>query len=216
MPRIRSTRRMRFRFPSPIYPIVDPLGVSERSPLQIASELVHAGASILQLRAKGLAAGELIEQACRIREITRAASTLMILNDRADIAKLVDADGVHLGQQDLPLEAARAIVGPSKILGWSTHNLTQANQAEKEGIADYIGYGPIFPTSSKDNPDPVQGLSGLAEVRQVVTLPIVAIGGITLENASSVLAAGADAVAMIGTITHARDIGYTMRTLLAL
>ncbi len=207
---------MHFGFPSPIYPSVDSRGVSDRSLFQIASALVHAGASILQLRAKGLPTGELVEQARAIRELARASSTLLILNDRADVAKLVDADGVHLGQEDLPLEAARAIVGPSKILGWSTHNLTQARQAQQEGIADYIGFGPVFPTSSKDNPDPVQGLEGLAKVRQAVTLPIVAIGGVTLENAGSILAAGADAVAMIGAITHAQDISATMRSLLQL
>jgi thiamine-phosphate pyrophosphorylase len=137
----------------------------------------------------------------------------LIINDRPDIARLVDAAGVHLGQEDVPVAAARRVLGPDKIIGFSTHNVTQAEAAARESIADYIGFGPIYPTRSKERPDPVQGIDGLRQIRARVALPIVAIGGITAAAMSEVLAAGADAVAMIGEIVHAQDIEAKVREL---
>lgn len=127
-----------------------------------------------------------------------------IVNDRVDVAKAVGADGVHLGQEDLPLADARTILGPGKLIGISTHNLAQATEAETGG-ADYIGFGPVFPTATKENPDPVVGVEGLREVRARIRLPIVAIGGITAKNAGDVRAAGADCVAVVSAVLAASD-----------
>jgi thiamine-phosphate pyrophosphorylase len=127
-----------------------------------------------------------------------------IVNDRCDVALAVGADGVHLGQEDLPLAEARAFLGREKLIGISTHNLAQALEAEAGG-ADYIGLGPIFPTPTKEKPDPVVGVAGLREVRARVRIPIVAIGGITARNAAEVMAAGADAVAVVSAVLAAAD-----------
>ena len=121
---------------------------------------------------------------------------------------------MHLGQEDLPVSAAREILGPNKIIGFSTHNSAQAEAAAGQGIADYIGFGPIYPTASKERTDPLQGLEGLRLIRSRVGLPIVAIGGITAQTMPDVLAAGADAVAMIGDIVRAGDVGAKIRALL--
>jgi thiamine-phosphate pyrophosphorylase len=126
------------------------------------------------------------------------------VNDRVDVAQAVGADGAHLGQEDLPLADARAILGPDKLIGISAHNLKQALEADAGG-ADYIGFGPIFPTSTKEHPDPIVGLTGLREVRAKVRLPIVAIGGITTKNVSEVVAAGADCCAVISAVLAAPD-----------
>jgi thiamine-phosphate pyrophosphorylase len=138
----------------------------------------------------------------------------LIVNDRADVAKLVDAHGVHLGQEDLPPAAARRILGPSKVIGFSTHTPAQAEAALAEGVADYLAFGPIFPTSSKTNPDPVQSLDALRAVRRLCPLPLVAIGGITRENIAAVLATGADAAAVIAAIARVDDPSEATRDLL--
>ena len=204
-----------FRFPSRLYAIADTLGDHQRSLTAIADQILAGGAPLVQLRAKDSATDALVEAARVVRVLATRHSALLIINDRTDIAKLVDADGVHLGQEDLPPAAARAILGPHKIIGVSTHNLQQAEAAAHDGVADYLGFGPIYPTTSKDNPDPVQGLDGLRRVRERVHLPIVAIGGITAATLGEVLAAGADAVAMIGAIVQAGDIAANVRILLA-
>jgi thiamine-phosphate pyrophosphorylase len=130
-------------------------------------------------------------------QIARDHNARLIINDRVDIALALKADGVHLGQNDLPVEAARSLLGKHAIIGFSTHNLQQAKSATAMPV-DYIAFGPVFQTSTKENPDPVAGLSALREVRAIVaSLPLVAIGGITLANAVEVLRAGADALAMI-------------------
>ena len=135
----------------------------------------------------------------------REAGGVFIVNDRADVARAVDADGVHVGQDDLPVESARALVGPGKLIGYSTHVLEQVREADRS-TADYIAFGPIFPTASKENPDAVVGLEGLAEARKATRKPLVAIGGITLENARAVIEAGADSVAVIRGLLGAADI----------
>ena len=127
----------------------------------------------------------------------------MIVNDYADIALAVDADGVHLGQEDLPVEEARKIIGRDKLIGISTHNREQARDAEQAG-ADYIGFGPIYPTATKDA-GTVQGLENLRTIRQTVSIPIIAIGGINQSNAGDVIQAGADGVAVISAILSADD-----------
>lgn len=129
---------------------------------------------------------------------------IFVVNDRCDVAMAVGADGVHLGQEDLPLADARAILGPDKLVGISTHNLNQAIQAEAGGTA-YIGFGPIFPTATKENPDPVVGVAGLREVRAKVRIPIVAIGGINAGNIAEVRSAGVDCVAVVSAVLSAAD-----------
>jgi thiamine-phosphate pyrophosphorylase len=149
-------------------------------------------------------AGEFYDLAAQLCAVVQAGGGTFIVNDRVDVAQVVGADGVHLGQEDLPLADARAILGPDKLLGISTHTMNQALEAEAGG-ADYIGFGPIFPTSTKEHPDPVVGIAGLREVRAKVRLPIVAIGGITAKNAREVVAAGADCVAVISAVLAAPD-----------
>jgi thiamine-phosphate pyrophosphorylase len=196
---------MGFVFPSCLYVIVDPAGVAGRNHLELARAALAAGVPLLQLRMKHADTREFIDCARAMRALCTQQGAKFLVNDRVDIAVLVDADGVHLGQDDLSPSLARHWLGKEKIIGWSTHNLAQAKAAQVAGLVDYIGVGPIFPTSTKERPDPVLGLDGLREIRAAVDLPIAAIGGITPETAREVLAAGADAVAMIGAIAHAPD-----------
>ncbi len=136
--------------------------------------------------------------------MVREAGAVFVVNDHADIAAAVDADGVHLGQDDLPIEQARRILGGAKIIGISTHSPAEARDAEKAG-ANYIGFGTIFPTETKDT-GILQGVDAIKEIRQAVSIPIVAIGGINLANARSVIAAGADGIAVISAILKAPDL----------
>ncbi len=205
---------MGFLFPSALYPIADTLGNAQRSYLAVAEAMLAGGAPLLQLRAKDQPTAHFVDIARAVKAAADRRGARLIINDRADIAALVDAAGVHLGQDDLPPAAARALLGPDKIIGLSTHSLAQAEAAARAGIADYIGFGPIFPTTSKARPDPVQGLDGLRAVRRRVALPMVAIGGISARSMPAVLAAGADAVAMIGELVQASDIAATVRLLL--
>jgi len=207
---------MPFTFPAHLYPIVDTLGETGRSHVELAAAILNGGARLLQLRLKDQPTARFVEIARAVKAETDRRGALLLINDRVDIALLVDAAGVHLGQSDLPVTAARQILGPHKIIGISTHNLGQAQAAASQGAADYVGFGPIYATTSKARPDPVQGIEGLRDVRRYVDLPIVAIGGITASTMSAVLAAGADAVAMIGEIVRAPDVGAVVRTLLQL
>jgi thiamine-phosphate pyrophosphorylase len=205
---------MRFVFPAHLYPIVDPLADPQRSHIDLAAAILAGGAPLLQLRVKNQPTRVFVDIARAVKAAADRRGAQLIINDRADIAKLVDAAGVHLGQDDLPAFAAREILGPQKIIGCSTHNVAQAEAAAREGIADYLGFGPIFSTTSKARPDPVQGLDGLRTIRTRVALPLVAIGGITAATMDDVLAAGADAVAMIGEIVRAADVTAQVRALL--
>ncbi len=204
-----------FRFPSRFYPIVDTLGDPGRSYVEIAEAMFAAGIRFLQLRIKDQPTRRFVEVARAVQTRAAAHGAALIINDRSDIALLVDAAGVHLGQEDLPPADARRLLGPDSIIGFSTHNVVQAGAAAREGAADYLGFGPIYGTTSKADPDPVQGLDGLRGIRDGVTLPIVAIGGITLETMPAVLAAGADAVAVIGDLARAADVSARVRQFLA-
>ncbi len=189
---------MAFAFPSPLYPIAD-TGLG-RDVLALADAILVGGAKLLQLRAKDATTGELVALARAVKARADRAGVLLIINDRADVAGLVGASGVHLGQDDLPPAAARAILGPDKLIGLSTHDLDQVDAAVRAGAIDYLAFGPIFATASKRHPDPIQGLAPLAAVRARCRLPLVAIGGIDASNLAAVLATGADAVAVIGAI----------------
>ena len=188
-----------------LYAIIGPAQAGGRSPVEVAAALLEAGVGLIQLRDKQASSGELYASARHVAECVRTGKAIFIVNDRADVARAVDADGVHVGQDDLPVESARAIVGPNKWVGCSTHNLEQVREAERSS-ADYVAFGPIFATASKENPDPVVGLIGLREARQAIRKPLVAIGGITLENARAVIEAGADSVAVISALVGAPDI----------
>ena len=166
--------------------------------------LADAGVRLFQYRNKGASARELLAKSREIRELLDGQGATFFVNDRPDIAVLAGAGGVHVGQTDLPAEQARAVVGSDKLLGVSTHNLEQF-QAAADSSADYIAVGPIFPTGTKRNPDPVVGTQFIRQVRPLTSKPIVAIGGITLERAAEVLEAGADSVAVISDILCAAD-----------
>lgn len=202
--------RSPFLFPSPLYPIADTLGRPELSFVDLAKKICAGGARLLQLRVKDLPAREFLSIAQEVRTICQQAGCWLIINDRADIALAVDADGVHVGQEDLPLEATRKVLGPGKIIGVSTHDPAQAVAAERGG-ADYLGFGPLFGTSTKATGYTVRGLDQLREIRALVHLPIVAIGGITAERAPAALAAGAEAVAMISDLVLADDVTGKVR-----
>ena len=159
---------------------------------------------LIQLRDKGASAGKLYSQALEYLSVLNPYGARLILNDRPDIAAMSGAGGVHVGQEDLPVEDARAICGADAWVGVSTHNMEQLREAVLTS-ADYIAVGPIFPTASKQNPDPVVGLDLLRQARQMTRKPLVAIGGITIESAADVLRAGADSVAVIRDLISAPD-----------
>jgi thiamine-phosphate pyrophosphorylase len=199
--------------PSPLYAILDTSFSKSRSPITILHEFLAGGVRLVQLRAKELSAGEFLTLAKEARQLTREAGATFIVNDRADIALAVGADGVHLGQDDLPLAAARKVLGPEQIIGISTHDLDQACSAELNG-ADYIGFGPIFGSTTKDTGYSPRGLQMLSEIRAAVKIPVVAIGGINESNVAEVWNTGADAAAIISDLMAAEDIGTKIKRLL--
>jgi thiamine-phosphate pyrophosphorylase len=182
----------------PIYPILDTETLAARDcpPERAAAAWLEGGARILQLRHKGHWSRSFFEEARRIAVLCRTSNATLIINDRADMAALLQA-GLHVGQNDLSPTEARAIIPPEAVLGFSSHNLNQLCTAAAEPVT-YVAFGPIFPTRSKLNPDPVVGLAELSKCRALSVKPLVAIGGITRQNAAAVFAAGADAVAVIG------------------
>ena len=195
---------MKFELPK-LYPITDRL-MSGLTHAEQVARLCEGGARLVQLREKRLAAREFYAEASEALKVARRFGARLIVNDRVDVALAVGADGVHLGQDDMPPEAARALLGEGKIVGFSTHNVGQAIEAARLPI-DYMALGPVFDTSSKENPDPVVGLEGVRRVRVAVgrSVRLVAIGGLTAAGAPSVLAAGADAVAVIGALVNTTD-----------
>ncbi|KPK00219.1 MAG: hypothetical protein AMK71_08575 [Nitrospira bacterium SG8_35_4] len=168
--------------------------IARLSHIQIVRKALSAGVRTIQLREKNISKKELYKVAVSIQEIVIKYRAKLIINDYVDIAKAVDADGVHLGQEDMPVEEARKVLGKQKVIGISTHSLAQAVRAERAG-ADYIGFGPIFQTSTKDAGRP-KGINGLRKIRKRILIPVVAIGGITWENVHEVLESGADACAI--------------------
>jgi thiamine-phosphate pyrophosphorylase len=179
---------------------------------KLIEQLVEAGAGVIQLRDKSLADRELLDRARRLRRLTDGSETLFVVNDRPDIARLSRADGIHVGQEELTVKDARAIVGPEPLVGLSTHSIEQARAAVLEG-ADYIGVGPTFPSATKS----FTTYAGLDFVRQVaaeIRLPAFAIGGISRENVGQVRAAGLDRVAVSAAITAAADPGAAVREML--
>jgi thiamine-phosphate pyrophosphorylase len=179
-----------------------------------ALRLITADPCWLQVRAKGASAAELLALGRAVLPLARAASIPLCINDRLDVALVLGADAVHLGQDDLPLAEARQIAGGRLCIGISTHDRAQVNAALAGG-ADYLGFGPIYPTLSKQNPDPVVGLAALREVCLDATVPVVAIGGIGLGEIRAVAAAGAAAVAVISAMERAPDAALAGRAIQA-
>ncbi len=173
---------------------------------------IEAGVRFFQYRNKSGTRKEIYETSLRLASLTNKSGALFIVNDYADIAAAVGAAGVHLGQDDLPISAARKVLGMGKIIGISTHSREQAEAAQAGG-ADYIGFGPIFPTKTKDAGD-AQGSARIAVIRQTVSIPIIAIGGITHENVQDVLKAGANGVAVISAVLAAHDMGLAAKEML--
>lgn len=205
---------MAFFRPPALYPIVDVREGDPQCAFRVADAVLAAGAPWLQLRVKDTPARSHLEIARELVERSRRYDAHVIVNDRLDIALLSGAAGVHLGQTDLPLRAARA-VGQDLVIGISTHDVDQARAAE-DGGADYIGFGPMFSTESKADALTPRASGSLAAVRLAVTLPIVAIGGIEPSSAREVLRSGADSVAMIGALVRANDAGRLAREILGL
>lgn len=198
---------------SPLYAILDPeLAAGPLSDL--SSQLAAAGVTLIQLRDKKSPAAQVLSRARELAALLTPLGVRFILNDRPDIAAIAACGGVHVGQDDLPVEDARRIVGHSRWVGVSTHNLDQLRQAAATS-SDYIAIGPIFPTSTKENPDPVVGLDFIRAARRLTSKPLVAIGGIALESAGEVYRAGADSVAVIRDIVAAKNPGERARQYLA-
>ena len=188
---------MSFELPR-FYPILDTSALSKRGldVMAVARELADAQVDIVQFRHKGEFDREAFDLAERVGRIIREAGALYFINDRADVALMLDADGVHIGQDDLPPAAVRRVVGQRLLVGYSTHNEEQLRAADREQV-DYIALGPIFGTASKENPDPSVGLENLKRLSGIARKPLVAIGGISRESAPGVLEAGADSAAVI-------------------
>lgn len=180
-----------------VYPILDTDSLERvKIPMfRAAAAMLEAGAEILQFRHKGFWSRAVFEDAQHVARLCREAGANFVVDDRADMALLLRA-GLHLGQEDLPPRDARRLMGPDPLIGYSTHNREQLSAGKEEPV-DYLGFGPVFATSSKRNPGPVTALDQLRQLRPLVDRPLVAIGGITRENASLVFEAGADAVAVI-------------------
>ena len=192
-----------------LYPITD-VRLAGLSHSEQINRFISGGATLIQLREKNASAREFYEDAKEALQIARTRGARLIINDRVDIALALKADGVHLGQDDMPPDAARELLGREAIIGFSSHNVAQAVDALDQPI-DYLAIGPIYSTSTKENPDAVVGLDGLRRVRLAVgSLPLVAIGGITRARAREVLAAGADSIACISELL-ASDEGIETR-----
>ncbi|HEX8335817.1 MAG TPA: thiamine phosphate synthase [Pyrinomonadaceae bacterium] len=195
---------MAFELPK-LYPVTD-RRLSGLTHAEQVARLCEGGARLVQLREKHLSPREFYAEAAEALRVAREFGAVLIVNDRADVALAAGAGGVHLGQDDMPPEAARALLGEGKVIGFSTHSVGQAIEAARLPV-DYIAVGPVFGTSSKENPDPVVGLEGVRRVREAVgrAVKLVAIGGITAESAPPVLEAGADSVAVIAALVNTRD-----------
>ena len=183
-----------------------------RSMLEVARAAIDGGARVIQLRDKEASTRELVEEGIALRKLTRQRGVLLIVNDRIDVALAIDADGAHVGQDDMPGEMARKLLGPDRILGISAGNMEEAIAAVAAG-ADYLGVGPIYPTAAKaDAGDPV-GLQLIADIARLYTTPIIAIGGINAKNANDVMHAGANGVAVITAVVNAEDITEAAKNL---
>ena len=194
-----------------LYVIIDPDACAGRDAVEVAKLALEGGASLIQWRDKRRDKGEQLPQARAVRELCAQHDALFIANDHLDLALVLEADGVHLGQRDLPVEAVRPLVSPEFIIGVSTNNANEARRAQSHG-ASYVAVGSVFPTGSKETTRPASP-ERVREVKEAVDLPVVAIGGINTSNVDQVLAAGADAVAVISAVCSAEDVRAAAREL---
>jgi thiamine-phosphate pyrophosphorylase len=195
-----------------LYPILDENRSNDLE--RDAQDLINAGVKILQLRCKKMSNAEFQQLVTKLMPLCKRAGVLLILNDRVDVCMITDASGVHLGQDDFPATEARQLL-PNAIIGLSTHNLNQVQSADQLPI-DYISIGPIFPTTSKENPDPVVGIDLLRKAKTLTSKPIVCIGGITKNETPELLRAGADGIAVISEIYRDSDVFNNVQRLLRL
>jgi thiamine-phosphate pyrophosphorylase len=203
---------MQFTLPS-IYPITDKALARRESHLSILKDLVRGGARMVQVRDRETPLQDLLKDLCRCVEFASAKGVVLIVNDRCDLALSSRSMGVHLGQDDLPPEAARKILGHRKIIGFSAHSLAQVRKARSLPI-QYIGFGPVFPTATKDDAAPAVGLRRLAAACKASAFPVVAIGGIGLDQVQEVLRAGAASVAVISAVMRAKSLAHQMECFL--
>jgi len=187
-----------------VYVITDRRAAGGRSILDVVRAAIRGGATVVQLREKEASTREMIELGQALHQITRAAGVPLIVNDRVDVALAIDAEGVHVGQDDMPAHLARRLIGSERILGVSAGTVEEARQAERDG-ADYLGVGDVYGTPTKPDAGVPIGVAGLAEIARAVSVPVVGIGGITAENAAAVIQAGAAGVAVISAVMGAAD-----------
>ena len=196
-----------------LYGITDELHSSGRSNVQVVGNMIAAGIKVIQYREKDRVLRQQYEECRLIRELTRRAGVMFIVNDHVDLALAVEADGVHVGQDDLPPERIRQLVGDRMIIGLSTHSPQQADQAVEQGVVDYIGVGPVFATTTKRNVCAPVGLEYLDYVVKNIALPFVAIGGIKEHNINAVRSRGARLIAVVTGIVGAGDISAAVDSL---
>ena len=177
----------------------------------VVNAMIEAGVKVIQYREKNMTPRDMYAECLVLREMTRMAGVLFIINDSIDLALAVAADGVHVGQDDLPVGVVRRLVGESMLVGLSTHNLNQVAQAEAEGFADYIGMGPVYATATKPDAAAVVGIDMVRCAATQTRLPVVAIGGITADNIAPVKEAGASLFAVVSSIVSSDDIGAAVR-----
>ncbi|HEU4686317.1 MAG TPA: thiamine phosphate synthase [Nitrospira sp.] len=189
----------------PLYVILDPTVRPDRPLSDVLKSAAEGGATLFQYRNKIASMKEQYAEALPLRRLAADLGVTFIVNDRCDLAMALEADGVHLGQEDFPYAEARLLLGPKRIIGVSTHNAEQVRQADNFK-PDYIGFGPIFTPASKHDHDPIVGMEGLRAVRSLTALPIFAIGGITADDVPRVMQAGANGIAVISAVLTAADV----------
>ena len=199
------------RFDLRVY-VITHAGFRGRSHEDVAQAAVAGGATALQLRDKESAGRALVAPARRLVALANPAGVPVVVNDRVDVALAAGADGVHVGEDDLPVADARRLLGPERIVGASAGTVEEARRAEQEG-ADYLGVGPVFPTATKADAGEAIGLDGLRKIVAAVRVPVVGIGGITVENAAQVVLAGAAGVAVVSAVAGADDMVEATRRL---
>lgn len=196
-----------------LYVITDRKLSLGRANIEVVAKALEAGASVIQLREKDISDREFYLEGLKIKPLVRSYGRVFLVNDRVDIAQALDADGVHLGQEDLHLPVARRVLGKGKIIGISVRSVEEAKRAVREG-ADYLAVSGVFPTETKKDVGETLGVEGVRRIRKAVDLPLVGIGGISSHNAAEVIRAGADGVAVVSAVTMAPDIIAACRELL--
>lgn len=195
-----------------LYLITDTVIQKKYSHYQIAKLAIKGGADVIQLRDKTLSTSELIQTAIKIAALCRKHNVTFLVNDRVDVALVSNADGVHLGKEDIPIKEARKLLGKNKIIGGTAHSLSEAKKCEKDG-ADYVGYGHIYPTKTKYKPEKPKGTEQLKLIVSKIGIPVIAIGGISLENIKDVMATGVHGAAVVGSVLKSSNPLSTLKLL---